>query len=213
MTFLLSKRIVAPKGAADGVASKYSPCCTFGVGRIALAAQSAAGPIRTIDLGHLYAALLHVASQSGTVGTSTFNASPAEPTERARPFDQLFVSARRGRKRMRRSDATDLVDQDRHMHVEMRVNTENNLVLFPWGGSCSSPECVALRCQPNRTTGHSRCKQTKLLSGHRRRARQREGNAGPQSTGECKGRVTVKSRLSRFGARIEGRPAIDRGAL
>ena len=92
-------------------------------------------------------------------------------------------------------DAANVVDQDRHMHVEMRVNTENNFV--PFYGEAHAVLLNAWQCvaNPNRRTGHSRCKQTKLLSGHRRRARQRQGNAGPESTGQRKGSGPIPARV------------------
>ncbi len=119
---------------------------------------------------HLYAALLACAEPAPRRRCRLPRQRRARLSrpQRVRPFDQLFISTGGRWKRMCRDDATDYVDHDRHMHVEMRINTENDSRALPWGGSCSSLECVAKRCQPPIAgTGTLTMPRTKLLSGHR----------------------------------------------
>src|SRR5437879_6124577 len=106
-----------------GISGEHNPRRILSVSRIALAAQSAARPIRTVDLEHLHAALAHMASKPCAVRARTLNASTGEPPKRACPFDQLLVSNRRRRNRVCRNNAADDVDQHRYMHVEVRINT------------------------------------------------------------------------------------------
>src|SRR5260370_27876796 len=73
------------------------------------------------------------------------------------------------------------------MRIQMRVNAQNHFVLFH---ACI--RCSGRIANPNRRTGHSRCR-TKLLLGHRRWARQRSGNAGTRSTGQRKGSLANPS--------------------
>ncbi len=153
----------------------------FCIGRIGLSARSTRSPIRTIDLQHLNLVIAQHAGKACAIGAGTFNASPTQVTERIRPGQQLEISRRLGRHRKGSKELSCFADYCSDMCIEMRVDAQDDFVLFHAcfrrGGRIANP---------TRWTGHSRCR-TKLLSGHKRWARQRSGNAGARSTGQCQG--------------------------
>ena len=143
--------------------------------------------IGTIDFKHLDLMIAQHAGQSRSIGAGPFNSGATQMTERIRPCQQMEIPCRVGRYRSRSEKPACLADHSPDMRIQMRVNPENHFVLFH---ACI--RCSGRIANPNRRTGHSRCR-TKLLLGHRRWARQRSGNAGTQSTGQRKGSLANPS--------------------
>ncbi|KVM84848.1 hypothetical protein WJ60_03870 [Burkholderia ubonensis] len=134
----------------------------FRVGRIGFSSRSTCSSIGTIDLEHLDLVIAQHAGQARAISAGPFNASAAQTTKRIRPGQQFEISRRVGRDRQRSEELSCFAYYCPDMRIKMRVDAENDFVLFH-AYFCRSGRIA----NPTRRTGHSRC-STKLLSGNRR---------------------------------------------